>query len=115
MFHQVYRYNDTIMATVEPPSIESIKAGFPNAQFTVIADEPTFEQIEQLETKAIRNVATVECRIAPPHENLCGLIKQPSNYLLRVGTAFPIIPYPGDAPTIPARTTEANKEKIKNK
>ena len=101
------------MATVEAPSMESIKAGFPFPTLTPIKNEPNFEAIEQLETKAIRNMVSVQCRIDAPHKNLCGLIEQLSNYLLRVGTPFPAIAYPGDAPTISARTTEPNKEKIK--
>ena len=97
------------MATVNAPSLEDIKAGFTYQRFTPVIGEPTYNSIAQLETEAIRNVATVECRMAPPHHNLCGMIEQPANYQLRVGAAFLNTPYPRDAPTYPACCTAAQK------
>ena len=50
-----------------------------------------------------------------PHKNLSGFIEQPVNYLTRVGKNFPLIQYPGDAPTILLRTQEAGRTRLTNK
>ena len=98
------------MSSIKIPSNDKIRASFTYPVFDKII--PTYQSIQTLEKQAIRNAATVECRVPAPHQNLAGVIEQPDAYLLPVGTPFPNIQYPGDIPNIPPGATHAQKIEI---
>ena len=89
-----------------------IKALFPFPRFDPIAGIPTYNSLWKLEIQAIRNTATVEISLPPPHKNLSGLVEQQQMYLLRTGGPFPRPAYPGHSPVFPNGTTVAQRQTI---
>ena len=96
-------------ASQSTPSVEDIKLAFPYPTFDKIQGEPNYESIHKLETQAIRNAATVEIALPPPHGNLSGIIEQAQVYLMRIGAPFPRPTYPGNAPIFPAGANVATR------
>ena len=100
------------LAPQSTPTVEDIKTSFLLPIFDKIIGEPTYDTIRKLEIQAIRNAATIEITINPPHNNLSGIVEQNNIYILRTGTLFLRPPYPGHAPTFPNRSTEAQRQTI---
>ena len=98
--------------TITAPSIEDLKAGFTFQRFTTITGKPTSTTIARLEIEAIRNAATVECRVPKPHTNLCSIVKQDHTYLLCVGKAFTKIPYPGNQPIFVDKSSTSERKEV---
>ena len=101
-----------ITASQSTPSVEDIKLSFPYPKFDKIQGEPNYESMCKLETQAIRNAATVEIALPPPHGNLAGIIEQPQVYLTRTGTPFPRPTYPGNAPVFPGGANVTTRQQM---
>ena len=86
------------MASVKVQSIEDMKAGSTFARFTPNNGMLSYKKITRLETKMIRDAATIKCHVPHLHSNLCGPMEQPADYNLQVGTQSTTTPYPGDMP-----------------
>ena len=106
--YYIQNKNNT-MLTLKIPTNKDITSGFTFPVFSHIVGEPSYNTIKTLETQAIRNAATVECRIPQPHTNVCGLREQLEVYVLCVGQALPFYPYPGDIQLYPTPCTDAQK------
>ena len=62
--------------------------------------------------RPIRNAATVEIALPPPHGNLAGIIEQAQVYLMRTGAPFPRPAYPGNAPVFPQGANVATRQQM---
>ena len=100
------------IAPQSTPSQDDIKTSFPFSTLDKLIGEPTYESINRLETQVIRNAATVEITLPPPHHNLSGIVEQPQVYILRTGGPFPCPAYPGDSPVFPHGSNVAQRQQI---
>ena len=99
-------------ASQSTPSAEDIKLAFPHPTFDKTQGEPNCESIYKLETQAIRNAATAEIALPPPHGNLAGIIEQAQVHSMRTGAPFPRPAHPGNAPVFPPGANVANRQQI---
>ena len=100
------------IAPQSTPSQDDIKTSFPFPALDKLIGEPTYETINKLETQVIRNAATVEITLPPPHHNLSGIVEQPAVYILRTGGPFPRPTYPSNSPVFPPGSTVAQRQQI---
>eukprot|EP00957_Ditylum_brightwellii_P028366 2142049-Ditylum_brightwellii.AAC.1 len=93
--------------TVAAPSVKDICAGFVFTHVVKITYQSSFATINQLQQQLIQNAATTESTLGGGNSGLSGLIKFPPVYLLQTGVAFIHPMNPGESPTYPPMTMNA--------
>ena len=93
------------------PSVEDLTNAFPTT-ITPITGKPNYESHKNLKDHLKANAASIPTTLGGGNHSYLSLILSPSTYATITATPLQEPNYPGQHPSIPARTNTANTSNI---